>query len=203
VAYERDGILFDKVEYSWEVLSGIMWVAAQNKSSINVMDIGGSLGTTFFQNKAFFKNINLVSWNIIEQPNYVRAGKSNIEDEVIKFYSTVEDCLQNSSPNIVLISSSLQYMHNADIILNTLINIETEVIIFDRTIIQDSNINKIFVQYAPKSIGGSYPCYSISESWLFNKLNKNFKLLVDFESLPFPELEAINSKFKGYIFIKK
>ena len=51
--YERDGILFDSIEYSWEVLAGIIWVAARNSGCLCVLDMGGSLGTTYFQNKKF------------------------------------------------------------------------------------------------------------------------------------------------------
>ena len=81
-------------------------------------------------------------------------------------------------------------------------NIGADVIIFDRTIIQKMHSNQIFVQHASSSIGGSYPCYSISESWLINKLGKSYSLIEDFNSLLFPELETINSNFKGYIFSK-
>ena len=41
--YERDSVLFDHIEYSWPVLSGLMWVAARNNGRLNVLDYGGSL----------------------------------------------------------------------------------------------------------------------------------------------------------------
>src|SRR5215203_7187650 len=43
--YERDSVLFSSVEYSWPLLSALMWVAAKNKGRINVVDFGGSLGS--------------------------------------------------------------------------------------------------------------------------------------------------------------
>ena len=35
--YERDSVLFNSVEYSWPLLSALMWVAAKNKGRINVV----------------------------------------------------------------------------------------------------------------------------------------------------------------------
>ena len=58
VQYERDGVIFDDIEYSWELLAGLLWAAAQNGGRLNVIDIGGSLGTTYFQNKKFLKSIS-------------------------------------------------------------------------------------------------------------------------------------------------
>ncbi|GAH50614.1 unnamed protein product, partial [marine sediment metagenome] len=36
-AYERDSVLFDDMQYSWPILAGLMWVAAQSKGELNVI----------------------------------------------------------------------------------------------------------------------------------------------------------------------
>jgi putative methyltransferase (TIGR04325 family) len=51
--YERDSVLFDKIEYSWELLAALMWIAAQNKGELHLIDFGGSLGSSYYQNKSF------------------------------------------------------------------------------------------------------------------------------------------------------
>tara|TARA_B000000460_G_C21505806_1_gene388506 strand:+ start:368 stop:1186 length:819 start_codon:yes stop_codon:yes gene_type:complete len=203
MAYERDGILFDSIEYSWQVLTGIIWVAARNSGLLCVLDMGGSLGTTYFQNNKFLNEINLSSWNIVEQPKYVKAGKTYFEDEKLIFFDSIENCLETCTPNVILISSSLQYMIDPYAIINSLCNIGADAIILDRTIINNYKSNKIYVQHAMPSIGGSYPCYSISESWLFDLLNETYDLIESFDSLSFHELINIDSTFKGYIFYKK
>ena len=53
MVYERDSILFDRIEYSWEVLAGMLWVASRISRRLCILDIGGSLGTTYFQNNKF------------------------------------------------------------------------------------------------------------------------------------------------------
>jgi len=72
--YERDSVIFDKIEYSWELLAFLMWVAAQNGGKLNLIDFGGSFGSTYFQNKKFLEKLTNVSWNIVEQQNYVKVG---------------------------------------------------------------------------------------------------------------------------------
>jgi putative methyltransferase (TIGR04325 family) len=44
--YERDSVIFDQIEYSWPVLTGLMWAAAQNSGCLKVLDFGGSLGSS-------------------------------------------------------------------------------------------------------------------------------------------------------------
>ena len=51
--YERDSILFSDVEYSWPLLSALMWVSSMQKGRISTLDFGGSLGSSYFQNKKF------------------------------------------------------------------------------------------------------------------------------------------------------
>ena len=203
MVYERDGILFENIEYSWEVLAGIIWVALRNSGYLCVLDMGGSLGTTYFQNNKFLNEISLSSWNIVEQPKYVKVGKTYFEDEKLRFFDSIENCVETCNPNVILISCSLQYMRDPHAIINSLCKIGSDAIILDRTIINNNKSNKIYVQHAMPSIGGSYPCYSISESWLFDLLNKTYDLIESFDSLSFRELKDIDSTFKGYIFYKK
>lgn len=63
--YERDSVLFDKIQYSWPLLSSLMLVAA-NRQSMKVIDFGGAFGTTFQQNKKFLKSLPFeIDWRII------------------------------------------------------------------------------------------------------------------------------------------
>ena len=77
--YERDTKLFYKNEYNWPLLSNLMWLASLNKGSLNLIDYGGSLGSTYFQHISFFSNLKL-NWNIIEQNSFVEYGKNNLQD---------------------------------------------------------------------------------------------------------------------------
>ena len=48
--YERDSVIFDQIEYSWPVLTGLTCAAAQNYGCLKVLDFGCSLGSSNLEN---------------------------------------------------------------------------------------------------------------------------------------------------------
>lgn len=202
--YERDSILFDEIEYSWPMLVGLMWAAAQNGGKLNVLDFGGSLGSSYFQHRRILQSLIEVHWNVVEQAHYVDAGRASIQDEHLHFYRTIEECLSENQPNVILLSSVMQYLSEPFAVLLELMNVGASVIVLDRTIVNNSGHDRIYAQHVPSSIyKASYPCRSISESGLISHLNKGYAEFESFPSLCFPALNAIDSEFKGYIFYRK
>src|SRR5450631_4680247 len=63
--YERDSVLFDRIHYSWPLLSALLWITTLNKGSLKVADFGGSLGSSYFQNRKFLSSVSRLQWNII------------------------------------------------------------------------------------------------------------------------------------------
>lgn len=199
-AFERDSVLFDEIEYAWPVLTGMMWVAARSGGRLDVLDFGGALGSSYFQSRTFLKALPDVRWSVVEQPHYVDAGREHIQDEQLRFYKTIEECISESRPNVILLSSVLQYLPDPDSLLLHLMGVGSDTIIFDRTIVNNSPSGRIYVQHVPASIySASYPCWSLSESSLLASLGKNYQILSSFSSLNFPALSFIESEFKGYI----
>lgn len=202
-AFERDSIIFNEIEYVWPVLAGLMFVAAKNRGILNVLDFGGALGSSYFQNHSFFKKLPEVKWNVVEQLHYVDAGKEYIQDNRLQFYKSIKDCLKENQPNVVLLSSVLPYLPDIDKLINEIKKIGSDLIIIDRTIVNDSDTDEIYIQHVPSSIyDASYPCRSLSEKLLINKFSDRYKLTSSFPSLLFPGLDSIHSHFKGFIFTK-
>ncbi len=51
-AFERDSVLFHEPDYSKTLAKAIKLIlSAKNAKKINVLDFGGSLGSTYFQNR--------------------------------------------------------------------------------------------------------------------------------------------------------
>src|SRR3954462_15124415 len=73
--YERDSVLFDKIEYSWPLLSALLWIALKKINELSVVDFGGSLGSSYFQNKMYLRTLKKLRWNVVEQKNFVEAGQ--------------------------------------------------------------------------------------------------------------------------------
>jgi putative methyltransferase (TIGR04325 family) len=203
-AAERDSVLFDQIEYAWPVLAGLMYAAARSGGRLNVLDFGGALGSSYFQNLKFLQTLKDVRWNVVEQPHYVDSGRKHIQGGQLRFYKSVEECLSENQPNVILLSSVLQYLPDPGSILLDLKRVGSDTIVFDRTIVNHSTFDRVYVQHVPASIySASYPCRSFSESALLAALGKSYLALCEFPSLNFPALNAIESEFKGYIFTRR
>jgi len=197
--YERDSVLFDEIQYSWPLLAGLMWVAAQSGGRLNVLDFGGSLGTTYFQNRYFLKSLSEVRWNIVEQPRWVEVGKAEFEDEQLKFYSSIEECLAEIHPNVIVLSSVLQYVERPFDVLRALSASPCSYLIIDRTPFWDGPRDRLCVQHVPASIyPASYPCWIFSVHRFRTFLNKSWEIVAEFEGfdrLPSP----VKTTWKGII----
>lgn len=169
-AYERDSVLFDEIEYAWPVTAALMLAAAQSGGKLDVLDFGGALGSSYFQNRAFLANLPQVRWSVIEQSHYVDAGHEHIQDNTLRFYSSIESCLTENKPNVVLLSSVLQYLPEVDQIINTINDSCATILIIDRTPFSNELMDKICIQKVPASIyKASYPMKVFSKVEFFGK----------------------------------
>jgi putative methyltransferase (TIGR04325 family) len=203
--YERDSVLFDRIEYSWPALAGLMLSAAMNRGRLSVLDFGGSLGSGYFQNRKFLVHIGEVQWGVVEQPHYVECGRNEIGDDRLKFFETIDACVGAIAPNTVLLGSVIHYIESYEPLLRQLTAFKPGVIVLDRTIVNGSGANRIYVQDVPSVVyEASYPVYSVSEPSLIAYLDDlGYDLLTDFDAGEFPAAEAAGSTFKGYIFSRK
>lgn len=168
--FERDSVNFSSIQYSWPVLSGIMMAAQMSNGYLSVLDFGGALGSSYYQNKKFLKLIPNADWNIVEQPSFVRAGKNFIQEEGLNFYERISDCIKEKKPNIFLLSSVLQYIENPTEVLQEIFNANPKVIILDRTsFVLNQNVQRIAIQTVPQHLyKARYPCYFFVENQLVN-----------------------------------
>lgn len=200
--FERDSVTFDQVQYSWPVTSALMWAAARTGGELNVLDFGGALGTSYFQNLKFVSKIKHVTWSIVEQENFVKAGRAHIEDEIVKFYNSVDDLNDPVVPNVVLLSSAIQYVPDIHDVLGKLNSIKAKILIFDRTPLSDMRENMLCIQRVPKKIyEASYPMWIVSKVVIENCLT-NWRLV---ESFPCAEgrfslRKNVNFEFSGLIY---
>lgn len=177
--YERDSVLFDEVEYAWPVLAGLMWAAARSGGRLNVLDFGGALGSSYFQNRKFLQTLPEVRWNVVEQAHYVEAGRVHIQEGPLHFYGTIEECLTQTQPNVVLLSSVLQYLKSPMEILKSLSGTGATYLIIDRTPFTSRDKSRLLMQHVPPSIyAASYPMWVFSQQEFMNTLDADWRLVV-------------------------
>jgi len=177
--YERDSVLFDKVEYVWSLLSILLWVTSKQGNRLKILDFGGSLGSTYFQNRFFLQHLKELEWSIVEQDNFVRCGKKYFEDDKLKFYFDLEDYLINNNSEAVLISSVLQYLENPYQLLEKIIDNKFKYIIIDRTpFLFDDYPDKVVVQkVSPKIYDACYPCWIFNKNKLINFFSEKYNFI--------------------------
>jgi len=176
--YERDSVLFDEIQYDWPLLSGLMWVASRNGGDLNVLDFGGSLGSTYWQNRKFLTTIPSLKWNIIEQSKYVEVGREHLQDITLKFYFTKEECLNESRPNLLLLSSVISYIKEPFDLLHSLFQLNIEHVIIERILFIEGPHDRLTVQrVTPKIYNASYPCWFFSESKFMDFVKKRYDVL--------------------------
>lgn len=200
--YERDGCIINgEPEYAFELLHWIKESSVNNE--INLIDFGGSLGTTYHQLKKYLKDYR-VRWNVIEQKNYVEVGKKTFENENLKFYNTIEECITETTPNCFISSSAIPYIESSYDILSTIINYNFEWVLLDRISVIDGDKDRITIQIVPPDIYKAiYPCWFFSEKKLINTFLKgDYEHIKTFYALGgknfAPKIDT--SAYKGFIF---
>lgn len=200
--YERDSVILDHVEYSWPLLAALLLACAESNNKIHVLDFGGSLGSTYFQNKKILDKFSNVSWSIVEQKHFIEKGRKFIQDDRIKFYESVNECLKNESPNIILFSSVLQYLSEPFKLVDELLNnSNADYVIIDRTPFTEDSKDKITIQRVdPKIYKASYPCWNFNLDNLKQFFaNKKFNVMEEFDAI---DGKRADIQFKGLILKK-
>ena len=202
--YERDSILFDKMEYSWPLLAALLWIANKNMGKLNIIDFGGSLGSTYFQNRPFLKDLSELRWNIIEQKKFVECGQHYFEDDHLKFYFNLDECIAQQDPDAIILSSVLQYIESPYDLLEKIIGLNFTYIIFDRTSFLEHGKDRITVQKVPPHIyNASYPAWVFEKKKFLDFFKGKYELIAEFEAYVGKEYYIVNNVKagdKGFIF---
>lgn len=198
-AYERDSVIFDSVQYSFPLLSGLMWISALNNGKLNVLDFGGSLGSTYHQNKIFLDTISIVNWCVVEQPEFVSTGIEKFSNDRLHFFYSIEECMKKYEINVIILSSVLQYLEEPYKFLEIIKTLPCKYLIIDRTPFIKGKDRITIQKVNPKIYRGSYPCWFFSEPEFVKYISGSYKMITEFSSL---DRANINSEFKGYIFEK-
>jgi len=182
VSYERDSVLFDKVQYSWPVVSSLLKV--YNKTDmLNVLDFGGGLGSCYYQNRDFLDEFSNITWSVVEQEAFYKIGKAEFQDEQFKFYKTIDECFSSEEVNVVFISSVLQYIDNPYELLDQIKKYAPKYILLDRLSLLNRKNDRITVQTVPAEIyKASYPCRFFGETNIVDHFEDQYELVYDFEA---------------------
>lgn len=200
-SFERDGVVFDASDPPLPLLAGILRAAAENEGALRVLDFGGSLGSSYRQCRAFLSVLRKVDWRVIEQPAFVARGRQAYETPELRFFTTLQDAVQEGNPDVVFVSGVLQYVARPYDVLDELCALGSPYLILDRTPLTALDEDRLVVQHVPSSIyPASYPCWLLSKARVLGALDANWELLVTFPALDGAfDAQGVRVEFTGTI----
>ncbi|HEV2270385.1 MAG TPA: methyltransferase, TIGR04325 family [Steroidobacteraceae bacterium] len=167
-AYERDTVLFDRIEYAWPVLASLLQVGLE-RGALRVVDFGGSLGSTWRQNSRYLQRLRIpLSWHVVEQEHLVALGNQEFSGDVLRFYPSITEAARGGA-DVVLFSSSLCYVRDAEQCVREAA--AAPFIVVDRLPIISGARDRIAVQHVSEPIyRASYPIRLFAEETLMSGL---------------------------------
>jgi putative methyltransferase (TIGR04325 family) len=199
--FERDSVLFDRIEYSWPVLACLLWIARRLKSGLHVLDFGGSLGSSYRQNLGFLKGLEPLRWSVVEQAHFVECGRRFFDDGILRFFPDVDDCIGSGKPDVVLFSSVLHYLEKPYEVLEDILSKGIDYIIVDRTPFLKGNRDRLTVQKISKRIyPASYPAWYFSKGKFLRFFENRYDLVEEFDAL---DHSNIRSRYLGFLFRRR
>lgn len=175
--YERDSVLFDEVEYSWPLLASLLQVAVEC-GSLRVIDFGGSLGSTWRQNRRYLGRLSIqLAWHVVEQENFVSAGRAEFTDHVLRFEHTIEEA-SKGGVDAILFCGSLCYVSDALHYIREAAKTEARYLILDRFPVTAGNRDRICVQRVTEPIyPATYPIRFFAEQRLMQYWLSDWQLI--------------------------
>jgi len=197
VAYERDGVEFDSIQYSWPLLAAILG-SPRSGQRLTVLDWGGSLGSTYRQNKYLIESAGIeLSWLVVEQKHLIEIGTSEFADASLSFRESMAG-IPVGQYDVAIFAGSICYIQDPGRVLAEMSGLRPKRIVFDRTPESRSGADQIGVQRVGKRIyKASYPIRAFAPDSLHKYLYPHYKLVFDWESDLQPDPKTIS---KGYCF---
>lgn len=206
-AYERDSVLFQSIQYSYPLSTALLWSASAHSGNLRVLDFGGGLGTSFFQNRPFLKYVKELKWVIIEQKSFVNESRKIFKDTSIMFSTNLEEELQTYNPTIAILSSSLQYVPNPWDVLQLIVNNNIDMIYMDRTLFTADDDDFATLQIVPKNIfNASIPVWVLSEKKFIQTVSSKYNIFSRFlatQSTVTLDNEKRQIEELGYLLVSK
>jgi putative methyltransferase (TIGR04325 family) len=197
-AYERDSVTFDKLELPFPLLAILLRAAAEQQGRLSVLDFGGSLGGTYFQCLGFLSHLPLLEWSIVEQPAHVACGQREFANENLKFYKTIQECLKDRKPTVLLLSGVMQYLPQPWMFLRDAASYDFKWIMMDRMPLIDAERDRLTVEtVSPRIYPASYPAWFFSQQRLKDNLPAGWEFVLQFDGSDRQLLDGVEAAFIG------
>lgn len=133
---------------------------------------------------------------------FVDAGRKYIQNKKLFFQIDVKSYFAAQTPDMILLSSVLQYLKDPYSVLGLIAESGTSLILIDRMIMSVLDTNRVFLQKKLKAIYEvSYPVWSLSQQKIIAFMAQRSYVLWKMLSISeFSNLKNIDSDFMGLTF---
>jgi putative methyltransferase (TIGR04325 family) len=180
-AFERDSVLFTQREAPFQLLTPLLRHALLNGATLEVIDFGGSLGSSYRQCRPFLPHGLRVRWHVVEQALFVKAGQAEFATDELRFHASLEALPAFDAPPVLLASSVLQYIEHPHEVLALFARSRAQSLVIDRTPMSSQAGDVVCLQQVPRHIyDASYPCWVFGREGLLRQLQPHWEPLVEF-----------------------
>lgn len=200
--FERDSVLFNESAHPFQMLAPLLRHAIRNGRLLEVIDFGGSLGSSYRQCRSFIPDAVHLRWHVVEQAGFVALGTAEFSTDELHFHASLDELPAMQSPPLLLASSVIQYLEDPHAVVNAFGRTGADTLVVDRTPVSDKADDVLCIQRVPPNIyDASYPCWILSRTALLAQLHPTWKLIEEF---PCPEGRHVANggpgfEFKGFI----
>jgi len=175
--WERDGCLFYEPKFVYQITAPVLRCALQNQNQgVRILDIGGSLGSTWYQNRSYWKDIKNLNYVVAEQQHFADYGNRELRNENLSFINSMDEFGEKGYFDIILMSASLQYISEYEKIISKIRKAEPRYIILDRLLISDRM--RICMETVPEAIyKSSYPVTIFTEERIRSYFEPKYHLI--------------------------
>lgn len=204
-AWERDSYLFYEDKFVHKICAAILRCAVQNKGRIvRVLDIGGSLGSTWFQNKKYLADLTQLEYVIAEQDHFAVYGHENLEDDTLKFIKSTDKWEDMGLFDMIVLSASLQYIPCWEETIARIRQAKPRYVILDRLLVSDRR--RICVETVPEEIyQSSYPLVIFDKNEVLSFFGDDYRVTENDVSSVCEEVYFVDGKAESrfYAFAHK
>lgn len=160
-AFERDGLVFTEPDPRMPVVDALN-SALGGMQAVRVLDIGGGLGSSYWQNKDHLK-ADSIEWHVVEREELITLART-LPEHPVRYRSDLKTALTEPWDAIVL-SSVLQYLTEPHALLRQVSTSDCNAVIIDRTPMHPGGEDIACIQHVPAHIyPGSYPAWILSST---------------------------------------
>lgn len=198
--YERDTFLFYEKAINYNLMMYLQRIfILENK--LEICDWGGAFASTFFQHRDLLDEMNC-QWTVIEQEHFVEYAKGHLERPNLHFCYPPESIDKIPKCNCVLFSSVLQYLDNANDVIQMVVAKKIKYIVVERTPV--CKRHRVWIETVHEPIyEASYACCVFSESDFIEQFKRNgYELIDQWHSLVDGDIaiDGDTAVFKSFVF---